>query len=221
MLLTSQQLKYGKLFISLLQQPASAVLTQEREISTCPQHIPALAPSSTHLLSELRSNSPSAAARIPTATQQGSFLNALNVKSRRQVTAEQLHCPDQMWNRTRHSRNFKCLLNYLTQKLQKVTHHSEVKGEGGRWNGSRANSSAPRCDAVPRRKSTVTALHVGFNLTSIKSSPLASTCATWWKLFYICKTNCNLSVLRNCSITLRSTTVRWLNLLGIYDTGLF
>lgn len=38
--------------------------------------------------------------------------------------------PDQT---SRYSKNFKCLLNYLTQKLQTVTHRSEVgeRGDGG------------------------------------------------------------------------------------------
>lgn len=48
------QLQYGKVFILLLAAAAAlAVLTQEREISTCPHRIPGPVPSTTYLLSSL------------------------------------------------------------------------------------------------------------------------------------------------------------------------
>lgn len=69
------------------------------------------------------------------------------------------------------------LLNNLTQKLQNVTHHEEIKGGGGRT-GGRANSltlhgveEEERCHGAACR----------IHLTPIKTSPFTSTWAKRWK----------------------------------------
>lgn len=107
-----------------------AVLTREREISTCPHHIPALALNSTHLLSENWSRIVSPLLPKPAATQRGS-LQMLWMWN-----------PGDRWLQSGYTiqtkRETACgipgisnlsLLNYLTPKLQKVTHRNEVGGE--------------------------------------------------------------------------------------------
>lgn len=86
---------------------AMAVLTREREISTCPHHIPARALNSTHLLSEPKSNPQTPAAKKkkrrerkkerkkPTRSARILF-RCFERKTRETGDEEQLPYPDQM-----------------------------------------------------------------------------------------------------------------------------
>lgn len=152
---------------------AVAVLTQEREISTCPHHIPALALNSTHLPSELQSKRLSTAAKACSHSAR-IFSNALNVKSWRQVTVERLHYPDQMWNSVSiPGISNVSLLTHLTEKLQKVTHRREVGGEEG------AEPALWLYSTTRRRGGKVLSQNLCIRLTSFKLIPHAQTDENW------------------------------------------
>lgn len=123
--LTSQQPQYGKVFILLLLQPWP-FLTWERDISTCPHHIPALTLNNTHLLSKLNPR-PLPQKLIHSVKM---FSDTLPVKPRRQLTVALLSRPNvkqhQLFQESKMS-----FLNYLTQKLQNVMHHKEIGREEG------------------------------------------------------------------------------------------
>lgn len=125
---TSQQLKYGK-SLHIVAAIAMAVLTRKREISTCPHHIPALVLNNTHLLSGLKSN-PLVPCRKKTLSE-GLFRC---FEREIQETGDCGAAPRSTPNVKQHVvfQEFKMpLLNYLTQKLQNVTHHKEIGGEEG------------------------------------------------------------------------------------------
>lgn len=76
---------------------AVAVLTREREISTCPDHIPALALNSTHLLCKLESTPRSLSAKYSD--------KRMDKSGRRDCVTTWSRYPDTLRNSMRHSRN--------------------------------------------------------------------------------------------------------------------
>lgn len=189
-----------------------AVLTREREISTCPHHIPALALNSTHLLSENWSRIVSPLLPKPAATQRGS-LQMLWMWN-----------PGDRWLQSGYTiqtkRETACgipgisnlsLLNYLTPKLQKVTHRNEVGGERGGRTGGRANNSLTlRHDTVSRRKNTVTALHDEFTWARFNPTRLLPHVRTDESYSTSVRQTTTSLCCKNGVMTVRSTTTLWL-----------
>lgn len=126
---------------------AVAVLTREREISTCPHHIPALALNNTHLLSRAQVE-PSIPCRKKKEKKKPHTLSkdlfGYFVKSWRQVTVELPRYPNQMWGSTRYSRNLKCLswiIWHRSSKTWRTARKPEDKKEDG-WPSQLSDSTA-------------------------------------------------------------------------------
>ena len=170
---------------------ATAVLTREREISTCPHHIPALTLNNTRLLSELNPLSPPPQRLI----RSGKMLCLWNPGDR---WLQELHNPDQMWSSMRYSRNLKCLSWIIWHRSSKTWRTTKKLGEkegagcGGDWWPSRL-SDRTALRGVEEEQYCHGATS-GTHLTLIKSSQGESKENSWRS--NIC--NYNLSVLQHC-----------------------
>lgn len=99
---------------------ATAVLTREREISTCPNHIPALTQNNTHLHCELKPNPLSSATKTHRSHWETSFRYLdCEIQETGDCRAVSL---DQMWRSMRYSRNLKCLSWIIWHRSFKTWH---------------------------------------------------------------------------------------------------